>query len=171
MAKIPTGIVKSAGINQDQIIMLAVTLLATMIFCHFSELSLLIPLLFFFFGMHMFYVRKTKWQVFLHLTLILVLLMGAGHLLKSSGIFSLYYTPIACAAMITTLLYNDVQLSFALSFMASSLVGLMVGFSLQEMMMFFVGSLCGSYAVKDARNRDVFIRAGLLIGIVHAVCA
>ncbi len=171
MANPQTVTVNSSTFSVDQIIMLAVTLIATLIFCHFSELPLLIPLMFFFFGLHMFYVRRTKWQVFLHLTLLLVLLLGVAHTLKSYHIFSLYYTPIACVAMITTLLYNDIQLSFVLSLMASSLVGMMVGFSLPDMIIFFLGSLCGSYIVKDARTRDVFIKAGVLVGFVQMVCS
>ncbi len=165
------AIAKSSTISKDQIIMLAVTLLASMIFCYFTELPLLIPLLFFFFGLHMFYVRNTKWQVFLHMTLLLVLLIGIGHLLKSYAVFSLFYIPVACVAMITTLLYNDVQLAFALSFMSSSLIGLIFGFSLSETVTFFLGSVVGAYVVKDARTRDVFIKAGILVGLVQLTCS
>lgn len=151
--------------------MLAVTLLGTMVFCYFSGLSLLIPLLFFFFGLHLFYVRKTSWRVFLHLTMLLVILMFSVHILKSYAAISLFYIPVANVAMITTLLYNDVQLSLAVSFMASSLIGLMAGFSLPETTIFFMGSLSGAYAVLDARTRGVFLRAGILIGFVQLICA
>ncbi len=171
MANQPTVIVNSDNISVDQKVMLAVTLLATIVFCYFAELSLLIPLLFFFFGLQLFYVRKTSWQSFLHLTLLLVLLMGIAHLLKSYAVFSLFYTPIACVAMITTLLYNDVQLSWALSFMASGLIGLMANFGLAETIIFFMGSLCGAYSIKDARTRGVFIRTGVLVGFVQLVCS
>ncbi|MEI7997918.1 MAG: HDIG domain-containing metalloprotein [Candidatus Omnitrophota bacterium] len=166
-----TATANSSSISVDQRVMLALTLLATMVFCHFASFSLFIPLLFFFFGLHLFYVRKTSWQSFLHLTLLLVLLMGVAHFLKNYSVFSLYYTPIACVAMITTLLYNDVQLSFALSFMASSLVGLMVGFSFPEVLIFFVGSLCGAYTVQGARTREVFFRSAILVGFVQLVCS
>lgn len=151
--------------------MLAVTLLATLTFCYFAGLSLMIPLLFFFFGLHLFYVRKTSGRVFLHLTLLLVILMFATHILQSYAMLSLFYIPVASVAMITTLLYNDVQLSLALSFMASSVIGLMVGFTLSQTMVFFMGSLCGAYAVLNARTRAVFLKAGLLIGLVQLLCA
>ncbi len=159
------------NISIDQKIMLAVTLLATLTFCYFAGLSLMIPLLFFFFGLHLFYVRKTSGRVFLHLTLLLVILMFATHILQSYAMFSLFYIPVASVAMITTLLYNDVQLSLALSFMASSVIGLMAGFTLSQTMVFFIGSLCGAYAVLNARTRAVFLKAGLLIGLVQLVCA
>ncbi|MBF0490495.1 MAG: HDIG domain-containing protein [Candidatus Omnitrophica bacterium] len=140
-----------------------------MIFCYFAELSLLIPLFLLFFGLQLFYVRKASWRTFLHLTFLLVLLMSAAHLLKFYGAFSLYYTPIAFVPMLATLLYNDIQLSWALSFMASGVIGLMIGFSLPEMVVFFMGSVCGSYVVQKARTREVFIKAGLYVGIVHLV--
>lgn len=171
MAKPITVTANSQTINLDQKVMLTVTLLASMIFCYFADLSLLIPILFMFFGLQLFYVRKVSWRTFLHLTLLLVLLMGAAHLLKVYGIFSLYYTPIACVAMITTLLYNDVQLSWALSLMSSGVISLMVGFNLSDMIIFFIGSMSGAYAVQYARTREVFIKAGLLIGFVQLVCA
>ncbi len=151
--------------------MLTVTLLAGIIFCYFAEISLLVPLLLLFFGLQLFYVRKASWRTFLHLTLLLVLLMSATHLLKSYAVFSLYYAPVACVAMITTLLYNDIQLSWALSFMASGLIGLMTGFSISEMVIFFLGSVSGVYAVQNARTREVFIKAGILIGFVQMACA
>jgi len=171
MANQPTVIVNSDTISFDQKVILALTLLATLAFCYFAQLSLLIPLLFFFFGLQLFYVRRISWQSFLHLTLLLVLLMGTAHVFKLYAVFSLYYIPIASVTMITALLYNDVQLSWALSLMASSLVGLMVGFSLSDMMIFFMGSLCGAYAVKGARRRGVYFRAGILIGLVQLVCS
>lgn len=165
------GIVKAQTISFDQKVMLSVTLVAFLVFCYFSSISLLVPILFLFFGLQLFYVRKVSWRTFLHLTLLLVLLMGTAHLLKMYGVFSMYYTPIACVAMIATLLYNDIHLSWVLSFMASALIALMVGFGVPEFIIFFVGSMTGSYAVQYARTREVFIRAGVLIGCVQLVCA
>lgn len=171
MANPATGIVKAQTISFDQKVMLSVTLVAFLVFCYFSSISLLVPILFLFFGLQLFYVRKVSWRTFLHLTLLLVLLMGTAHLLKMYGVFSMYYTPIACVAMIATLLYNDIHLSWVLSFMASALIALMVGFGVPEFIIFFVGSMTGSYAVQYARTREVFIRAGVLIGCVQLVCA
>ncbi len=172
MVNLPMVIpVNSQKITVDQKVMLTVTLLASVIFCYFAQISLLIPFLFLFFGLQLFYVRKASWRTFLHLTLLLVLVMGAAHFLRIYAVFSLYWTPVACVAIITTLLYNDVQLSWALSFMASGLIGLMLNLSLPDTVIFFLGSLCGSYAVQNARTREVFIRAGVLIGLVQLICS
>jgi cyclic-di-AMP phosphodiesterase PgpH len=157
-------------ISLDQKVMLCVTLAGSLIFCHFAQLSLLIPFLLLFFGLQLFYVRKANWRMFLHLTLLLVLLMGAAHLIKAYGMLSLYYVPIAAVAMVTTLLYNDIQLSWVLSFMASGLISLMLGFNLSEAVVFFMGSLAGSYAMQNARTREVYIKAGVLIGLVQVSC-
>ena len=63
--------------------MVAITFLAMVIFCYFSGLPLIIPFLVFFFGVHLFYFKKVKLRLFLHLALLLALLVFAAHALKS----------------------------------------------------------------------------------------
>ena len=63
--------------------MVAVTFLALLIFCYFSSLPLIVPLLVFFLGLHLFYFKKVKPRLFLHLALLLALLVFAAHALQS----------------------------------------------------------------------------------------
>ena len=151
--------------------MVAVTFLALVVFCYFSGLPLIIPLLVFFFGVHLFYFKKVKPRLFLHLALLLALLVFAAHALKSYSHLIHFYLPIASIAMLTMLLFNDVQISFMMAFMSAALAGIVLGFDLNEMLIFFLGGLAGAYKVRDARTRGVLIEAGIFVSIIQVICA
>jgi len=159
------------SISRDQSIMVAVSFLALVVFCYFSGFPLIIPLLVFFFGVHLFYFKKASPKLFLHLSLLLALLVFAAHALKSYAHLIHFYLPIASVAMLTMLLFNDVQISFMMALMSAVLAGIVLGFDLNEMLIFFLGGLAGAYKVKDARTRGVLIEAGIFVSIIQVVCA
>ncbi|MBI4309420.1 MAG: HDIG domain-containing protein [Candidatus Omnitrophica bacterium] len=163
-------LLKSYPISFDQVFMMVMTLAALAVFCHFAGLPLIIPFLVFLFGLHLFFYKKAPVRVFLHLGFLLVLLLFAAHLLKSSTGLSYFYLPVAVVAMLTTLLFNDMQLTFMMAFMSSALAGLMMDFSLSETLILFMGSLAGAYKLKDARTRGVVLWAGLLAAFVQVSC-
>jgi len=68
-------------------------------------------------------------------------------------------------------LFNDVQISFMMAFMSSILAGIVLGFDINEMLIFFLGSLAGVYKVRDARTRGVLIEAGIFVAIIQMICA
>src|SRR5947208_371990 len=103
------------SISRDQSIMVAITFLALVVFCYFSGFPLIVPLLVFFFGAHLFYFKKVHPRLFLHLGLLLVLLVFAANALKPYSHTVHYYLPIASVAMLTMLLFNDVQISFMMA--------------------------------------------------------
>jgi len=158
-------------ISRDQSIMVAVTFLALVGFCYFSGFPLIIPLLVFFFGVHLFYFKKAEPRLFLHLALLLVLLVFFAYTLKSYSHVIHYYLPIASVAMLTMLLFNDVQISFMMALMSAVLAGIIFGFGLNEMLIFFLGGLAGAYKVRDARTRGVLIEAGIFVSIIQVVSA
>jgi len=158
-------------ISRDQSIMVAVTFLALVIFCYFSGLPLIIPLLVFFFGLHLFYFKKVKPRLFLHLALLLALLIFAARELQEYSHLIHFYLPVASVAMLTMLLFNDVQISFMMALMSALLAGIVLGFDLNEMLIFFLGGLCGAYKVRDARTRGVLIEAGLFVSLIQVVAA
>lgn len=159
------------SISRDQSIMVAVSFLSLVVFCYFSGLPLIIPLLVFFFGVHLFYFKKVSPRLFLHLALLLALLVFVAQALKSYSHFTHFYLPIASIAMLTMLLFNDVQISFMMAFMASTLAGIVLGFDLNEMLIFFLGSLAGTYKVRDARTRGALIGAGVLVSVIQVIGA
>jgi cyclic-di-AMP phosphodiesterase PgpH len=157
-------------ISRDQSIMVSVTFLALVVFCYFSRLPLIIPLLVFFFGVHLFYFKKVKPRLFLHLALLLALLIFAARAIQIYHL-SYLYLPIASIAMLTMLLFNDVQISFMMALMSAVLAGVVLGFGLNVMLIFFLGGLCGAYKVRDARTRGVLIEAGIFVSIIQVACA
>jgi cyclic-di-AMP phosphodiesterase PgpH len=157
-------------ITVDQMVMMAVTLVALTIFCHFSGLPLIIPFLVFLFGLHLFFYKKISVRLFLHLCFLLVLLMFATHLLQFYASLSRFYLPVATVAMLTMLLFKDMQLTFMMAFMSATLSSLMLNFSLSEMLIFFMGSLAGAYKLKDARTRGKILTAGMFVAIIQVCC-
>ena len=159
------------SISRDQIIMVVVTFLALLVFCYFSGFPLIIPLLVFFFGVHLFYFKKLQPRLFLHLALLLSLLVFGACLLKTYAHPYHFYLPVASIAMLTMLLFNDVQISFMMALMGAVLAGIILGFNLNEVLIFFLGSLAGAYKVRDARTRGSLIEAGVFVAIIQVICA
>ncbi len=151
--------------------MVAVTFLALLIFCYFTGLALMIPMLVFFFGIHLLYFKKVKLTLFLHLVLLLALLVFGAHALKAYSHLIHYYLPVASVAMLAMLLFNDVQVSFVMALMSAVLASMILGFDLNEMLIFFLGGVVGAYKVRDARTRGVLIEAGIFVAIIQVVCA
>ena len=148
--------------------MLAVTLAGLAVFCYFIGLPLVLPLLVFFFGIHLFFYKKVSARLFLHLGFLLVLVLATAYVFKLYQVPSLYL-PVAAVAMLTMLLFNDVQLAFMMAFMSSAVAGMMLGWSLDQTLIFFMGSLAGAYKVKEARKQSSLWLAGALVALVQAV--
>ena len=121
--------------------MMALSFLGLVVFCYFSVIPLIIPLLVFFLGVHLFFFKKANPRLFLHLALLLALLVFAAHTLKSYPVSTHAYLPIAAITMLTMLLFNDVQVSFMMAFLSATLAGIIFGFGLNEMLIFFLGGL------------------------------
>ena len=158
-------------VSSDQIIMMALSFLGLVVFCYFASLPLIIPLLVFFLGIHLYFFKKANPRLFLHLALLLALLVFAAHALKSYPTLMLSYLPVAAVPMLTMLLFNDVQISFMMAFLSATLAGILLGFGLNETLIFFLGGLAGAYKVRDARTRGVLITAGIFVSFVQVVCS
>jgi len=55
--------------------------------------------------------------------------------------------------------------------MSAALAGIVLGFDLNEMLIFFLGGLAGTYKVRDARTRGVLLEAGIFVAIIQVVSA
>jgi cyclic-di-AMP phosphodiesterase PgpH len=163
--------VPKISFTRDQCVMVVITFLVLMVFCYFSGLPLIIPLLLFFFALHLFYIKKVKPRLLLHLALLLTLLVFAAHALQSYSHLSHYYLPVASIAMLTMLLFNDAQISFMMAFMSAVLAGVILGFDLNEMLIFLLGGWGGAFKVRDARTRGVLIETGIFVSIIQVICA
>jgi putative nucleotidyltransferase with HDIG domain len=78
--------------------------------------------------------------------------------------------PVATFTMLTMLLFNSRTLSLIMAFGSSVLVCLILGSDLQMMITFFLGSLTGAYAVRDARRRSQIFFAGIYVSIIQVIC-
>ena len=149
------------------------------VFCKVTELSLIIPFLLLFFGLHLFFLHKSGVKLFLSLGLLLTLVVSGTSILQTYTVHCPLYLPIAGIAMLTMLLFDDLHLVFMMSFLSSAFVGLMLSQSrwlttlgvspLDVTLIFLIGSLAGAYAVRDARTRGTLIAAGFYVGIIQSV--
>ncbi len=147
---------------------LTVTVLG--VFCRVAQYPLIIPLFLLFLAVHLAFTRKAGFKLFLNFGLLLALVVFAAHVVVRYSGMPLRYTPVAGAAILTMLLFNDVHLAFAMSFAGSVLASLVLGGDLGMMLTFFMGSLAGAYTVRDARMRGQIIGAGVFVGVVHLAC-
>jgi cyclic-di-AMP phosphodiesterase PgpH len=134
-----------------------------------AGLSLFIPFLLLAYALHQVLFKKADGKRLLHLGLLLTLLAFSTNVMREYANFSPYYIPVASAPLLVMLLFNDLQLAFSMSLVSSALVTLLVGGGSDFLLITFIGSLAGTYAVKDARTRGTVLRAGLLIGVVQVV--
>jgi putative nucleotidyltransferase with HDIG domain len=136
-----------------------------------AGLSLLIPLLLTAYGFHLYFFRQAGVKRFLCLGLLLVSVAALANGMTNVSHFSAEYIPIAAVAMLTMLLFKDLQLAFSMSFISAAIVSLMIGAGVDYMLTVFIGGLVGGYAVRDARTRGTLVVAGFAVGIVQALAA
>lgn len=140
------------------------------LFCQSVGYPLIIPLLLLFLGAHLYFLKNADIKKFLQLGLLLALLSFTIHLSREYAMFSLAYIPTAAVAMLTMLLFNDLELAFLMALISSLLVVLIAGGSLEAMLTIFLGNLIGAYCVREARTRGQIISAGLFVSVVQVIC-
>ncbi|MBF0595343.1 MAG: HDIG domain-containing protein [Candidatus Omnitrophica bacterium] len=136
-------------------------------YCAVAGLSLFIPFFLLFYAFHLKVFKRATGKRLLHLALLLSTIIFTATAMTEFSRFSPYYIPIPAVAMLTILLFNDLQLSFSMAFITSAVVALIVGAGVDFMLTFFIGGLIAAYAAKDARTRGTLLRAGLLVGLVQ----
>ncbi len=158
------------GINYKDLVATVVALFILTVFCWVTHFPFIIPLLLLFLGIHLLFFKKATFSLFLNLGLLLSILVFTTYAMMQYTTIPAIYIPVASIAMLTMLLFNDLQLAFIMSFVSSVLVGLLVKWDLNLMLMFFIGNLTASYTVRDARTRGQLISAGLYVSIIQVIC-
>jgi putative nucleotidyltransferase with HDIG domain len=148
----------------------AVFLIALTAYCYFIGYSLIIPFFLLFLAIHLKRCEEKSYKTLLNLELLLVLIVFTAHIISSYTEWSALYAPVAGIAMLTMLLFNNLHLSFLMGLASSVLVTVFLNGDFGMMLTFFMGSLTGAYAVRDARARDQLISAGLFVSVIHVVC-
>lgn len=153
----------------QNILLVVLYLLVTTAFCKISNYPLIIPILLLFFGLYLSFSGKGNTRLFLNLGLLLTLIVFTAHAVSQYTALPVYYIPVACAAMLTMLLFNDLELSFLMGIVCSIVVTLVLDGDFSMMSIFLLGSVTGAYSVREARRRDQLYSAGLFVGIIHVI--
>ncbi len=140
------------------------------VFCRLAHYSLIIPLLLLSLGIQLACSKKADLRMLLNLGLLITLIVFTANAVTRYTTLSVFYIPVAGVAMITMLLFNDLQVAFIMSFVSSILVSLIVGGDFGTMLIFFIGSLTGAYSVRGSRTRGQLMGAGLFISVIHLLC-
>ncbi len=150
-------------------VMAILSFAALTVFCKLMNYPLVIPLIILVSGAHIYFSYRADSKRLLHLAFLLTFIVFIAHAVKTYTTLSLFYTPVACVAMLTMLLFNDLELSFIMAFVSSLLVTIVNGGDFGMMMIFFLGSVTGSYAVDGARTRGHLIAAGLFTSVMQVM--
>jgi len=107
-----------------------------------------------------------------------LVIMAAGfiadELARGTGLFSsrafIFAMPVATGAMVIAV-FNGMKVGASFSIIASILSAIVIGGRIEWFMYFFISSLLSAYGVKDCRERAVFIKTGVKVGLAHIVMA
>ncbi|MBN1869686.1 MAG: HDIG domain-containing protein [Candidatus Omnitrophica bacterium] len=156
--------------NIRDILLAAILTVALTVFCYVIEYSLIVPFFLLFLGIHLKCSGTGTIKKFLNLGLLLTLILFTAHVLSHYTEWPAFYIPVAGIAMLTMLLFNDLNLSFLMGLASSVMVSIFLHGDFSMMITFFLGSLAGAYSVRDARARDQLISAGLFVSAIHLIC-
>ncbi|MBF0200771.1 MAG: HDIG domain-containing protein [Desulfamplus sp.] len=78
--------------------------------------------------------------------------------------------PIAAGAM-TVAMFLGFEVAMCFSLILSLISAIILGNRIEVFLFFFLGSIAGTFWMKDCRERKIFITAGLRLGLFNAVAA
>ncbi|MFH1354724.1 MAG: hypothetical protein ABIH19_01040, partial [Candidatus Omnitrophota bacterium] len=138
------------------------------LFCHLIGLNLTIAV---FLLSLIVYVKARptfKKVSLLQLTLLFTTILATTYFIVDHG-WSKFYIPFCAIPMLTTLLFNQLELSLLMTLAISIVTASITGNHLHLSVLFFVSGLLSSILVFNARRRMTIIRAGFLAGILQAM--
>jgi membrane-associated HD superfamily phosphohydrolase len=157
------------------------TLLLLILFCQVVGFSLIIPLLLLFLGVHIFFLRKADFRLFLQLGLLLSLNVAGTNYIMQHTVIQPLFIPVAGFSMLVILLYNDAELAFLMAFVSSVITSLLLTNNpyavntrelftgMDIMLILFLGNLSAVYTVKGARTRGHVMASGIYVGIIQVI--
>jgi len=159
--------------RSDKIFNIGVTtffIILLFVFCYLAEYPLILPVFLLFLGLHLHFFKKANFSLFINLGLLLAVIVFTTHCIIHYTTLELLYVPVASVAMLTILLFTDLQLAFLMALAASVLVTIIIGGDFGIMLTYFLGSLAGIYFAKGSRTRGQLITAGLFVSAMHVIC-
>ncbi|MBU1090676.1 MAG: HDIG domain-containing protein [Candidatus Omnitrophica bacterium] len=104
----------------------------------------------------------------LYLILLFTSILATAYFVINHG-WSKFYIPFCAIPILTTLLFNRLELSLLMTLAISIVTASITGNHLHLGVVFFVSGLISSILVLNARRRMTIIRAGFLAGILQAM--
>jgi putative nucleotidyltransferase with HDIG domain len=104
----------------------------------------------------------------LYLTFLVVMILAISYFIMKYN-WPRFLIPVCIIPMLTTLLFNQMELSLIMSLVNSVAIASMAGSHLYLTILFFSSGLLSALLVWNARRRMTIIRAGFIIGVLQAV--
>ncbi len=105
----------------------------------------------------------------LHLALLFVVNFVSSYvIIQQTGV--MFFVPFCVVPMLTTILFNELELSMAVTIACSVSVASMLDNHFYVGILFLISGIISSILVFGARKRIVIIRAGFIVGLVQVVC-
>jgi len=104
----------------------------------------------------------------LNLTLLFVIIFVISYFILRRSL-PVFYIPFCAIPMLTTLLFNELEISFLITSAISIAVASIAGNNFYLAVLFFVSGLSSSIMVLNTRRRSSIIRAGFIVGLIQAL--
>jgi cyclic-di-AMP phosphodiesterase PgpH len=101
------------------------------------------------------------------LLLIVISFTSSSFFIKQG--LEVFYIPFSSIPMLTTLLFNNLEISLLITLATSVSIASISGNPFQLALLFLISGLFSSILIQGARKRTTIIRAGLIVGIAQAV--
>ncbi|MDD2689227.1 MAG: HDIG domain-containing protein [Candidatus Omnitrophica bacterium] len=103
----------------------------------------------------------------LNLSFLFIIFVVTSYFIVSHG-WSKFYIPFCFIPMLTTVLFNNLELSLVVTIATSVFIASIAGNHLHLGVLFFSSGLFSSILVLNARRRITIIRAGFIAGVLQA---
>ncbi len=135
------------------------------------KLSLAVPLLLLVTFIYFRNSYRTKiGKLAIKVGLLLVLLTVATYALINYSKISYYYLPVCVVPMLMVILFNDLRLAFVVSVFCAIETGAIISNNFILSVVYLIGGLAASLCVWQSRRRSQIILAGLIAGLMQALC-
>ena len=137
-----------------------------------AQINLIIPL---FLTSLLFYLKfkgaKSNYTL-LNISLLFLISFVSGYYIIKQGLkpewaWLVFCIPFSFIPMLTTLLFNDLEISFLITLATSFSIASVSNNSFQLGMLSSISGILSSILVKDARKRTTVIQAGFIVGIMQ----
>ncbi len=104
----------------------------------------------------------------LNMALVFLIILAASYFIITQR-WPVFYIPFSVMPMLTTLLFNNLEISLLITLATSICVSFFSSNPLDIALLFLISGILSSILVLGARKRTTIIRAGIIVGIVQVV--